>query len=235
MKILRFIVIIVVLVGLVGAYSNQANAYTLEELVGNYSMSEFMRINPYSGCIIENCDDYWKCTGSLTLEREIFRYVRTTNDYTQTVVGSWNLGSPYNITLYPTNIPGVSSVAIELGCCSEGIITTMLFDGAYESYIWHRTSLPNITTINTNDTDQDGVIDEWDNCPNTPDGSLTDRYGCKQQASCIPATLSPELKIHLPNLQLNTASGTMDLWADFEYAGENNGDFLWKLTNFGEN
>ena len=237
MKILRFIVIIVVLVGLVGLvgnYNNQASAYTLEELVGNYTMSEYMRINPYNGCIIENCDDYWECTGTLSIDGSNIRYTMTTNGSTQVVSGTWVFDNPYQITLHLTNLAGVSTVIIGLGCNSDGLLTSMEFNGAYETYAWHKTSPSNITTINTNDTDQDGVIDEWDNCPNTPDGSLTDRYGCKQQASCIPATLSPELKIHLSNLQFNTGSGIVDLWADFEYAGESDGNFLWKLTNFGE-
>ncbi|MBF0225021.1 MAG: Ig-like domain-containing protein [Desulfobacterales bacterium] len=34
------------------------------------------------------------------------------------------------------------------------------------------------------DTDNDGVIDQWDNCPNTPPNSLVDRHGCP--GICVP-------------------------------------------------
>jgi hypothetical protein len=48
------------------------------------------------------------------------------------------------------------------------------------------------------------------------------------------ATLSPELNIHIPNLQYGSGSDTMNLWADFEFAGENDGSLIWKLSGFGE-
>ncbi len=45
-----------------------------------------------------------------------------------------------------------------------------------------------------------------------------------------PATLSNGLDMHIPMLQL----GTMNLWADFEFAGESNGDLIWKLSDYGQ-
>jgi len=32
--------------------------------------------------------------------------------------------------------------------------------------------------IELTDSDNDGVVDQWDNCPNTPEGSFTDNKGC---------------------------------------------------------
>ncbi|MBF0390111.1 MAG: hypothetical protein HQK71_08430, partial [Desulfamplus sp.] len=49
-----------------------------------------------------------------------------------------------------------------------------------------------------------------------------------------PATLSPGLNMHIPLLQYETLLGTMNLWAEFEFAGESNGDLMWKLSDFGE-
>ena len=113
-------------------------------------------------------------------------------------------------------------------------MTNMLYDGNYEAYTWHKTSPAPSAPINTNDTDQDGVIDAWDNCPNTPPGTLTDKHGCAGPSNSRD-TLSSTLNIHIPNLQLNNGSERIDLWVDFEYAGENNGDYLWKLVDFGVN
>ena len=44
------------------------------------------------------------------------------------------------------------------------------------------------------------------------------------------ATLSSGLDMHIPMLQF----GAMNLWADFEFAGESDGDLIWKLTNYGQ-
>ena len=40
--------------------------------------------------------------------------------------------------------------------------------------------------------------------------------------------------MHIPALQYQTLLGNINLWADFKFAGENNGDMLWKLSDFGE-
>ncbi len=57
---------------------------------------------------------------------------------------------------------------------------------------------------------------------------------CSDGSVMTPATISPELNIHIPVLQYQSPVGSMDLWADFEFAGENNGDMLWKLSDFGQ-
>ena len=60
--------------------------------------------------------------------------------------------------------------------------------------------------------------------------------GCSacSDGSTTPATLSAGLDMHIPVLQYETLLGTMNLWADFELAGESNGDMLWKLSDFGQ-
>ncbi|MBF0390110.1 MAG: LamG domain-containing protein [Desulfamplus sp.] len=52
--------------------------------------------------------------------------------------------------------------------------------------------------------------------------------------SATPATISADLKIHIPQLNYVSPFGTMYLWTDFEYAGESNGSLIWKLTNYGQ-
>ncbi|SLM28771.1 exported hypothetical protein [Desulfamplus magnetovallimortis] len=56
---------------------------------------------------------------------------------------------------------------------------------------------------------------------------------CSNGAS-TPVTLSPGLDMHIPVLQYETLLGTMNLWADFEFAGESSGDLIWKLSDFGQ-
>lgn len=86
-------------------------------------------------------------------------------------------------------------------------------------------------------------IDYPEECGISTNGGYTQaELNAKYQEGCndcsdgttMPATISPELNMHIPELQYNTAFGTMDLWADFEFVGESNGDMLWKLSNFGE-
>jgi hypothetical protein len=52
--------------------------------------------------------------------------------------------------------------------------------------------------------------------------------------SATPATISADLKIHIPQLNYVSPFGTMYLWTDFEYAGESNGSLIWKLTKYGQ-
>jgi len=108
---------------------------------------------------------------------------------------------------------------------------------------------------NFNDTDNDGVIDEWDNCPNTPNAASTDKHGCKSgftqaeidaaiqacisnPASCgivtNAATVTADLNIHIPYLDYDSPLGEMKLWANFEFTGETNGEMFWKLKDFGQ-
>lgn len=60
--------------------------------------------------------------------------------------------------------------------------------------------------------------------------------GCEtcSNSSGTLSTISPELNMHIPALQYQTLLGNINLWADFEFAGESNGDMLWKLSDFGE-
>ena len=96
-----------------------------------------------------------------------------------------------------------------------------------------------------------GRQDGMDYCKADPAAcGITSGGGCTQaeleakyQEGCTacsggsgtPGTVSPELNIHMPTLLYNTAFGNMNLWVDFEFAGESNGDLLWKLSDFGEN
>ncbi|MBF0242557.1 MAG: hypothetical protein HQK64_08780 [Desulfamplus sp.] len=51
----------------------------------------------------------------------------------------------------------------------------------------------------------------------------------------LPATLSQDLALHIPNIEYIAPYDKMSLWADLEFVGVINGDILWKLSDFGEN
>lgn len=55
---------------------------------------------------------------------------------------------------------------------------------------------------------------------------------CCNGGNSVPV-LSLELNIHIPELRYDTVFGTMNLWADFEYAGEVNDDLYWRLSDCG--
>jgi|GEM_PF-2278736 len=46
-------------------------------------------------------------------------------------------------------------------------------------------------------------------------------------------SLKSDLSIHMPILRFNDPTGSIDIWADFEYAGQSGSDFIWKLTGAG--
>ena len=74
-----------------------------------------------------------------------------------------------------------------------------------------------------------GIADGRQQCINNPDS-------CGISGGGASSTISSEsLNIHIPSILYDTPFGAMSLWVDFEFAGENNGNLLWKLSNFGEN
>ncbi len=49
-------------------------------------------------------------------------------------------------------------------------------------------------------------------------------------------TVSSNLDIHMPLLNYQSLTGIQNIWADFEYYGQDeNGDLLWRLKDFGTN
>ncbi len=57
---------------------------------------------------------------------------------------------------------------------------------------------------------------------------------CSQ--SSLAGTVSSNLDIHAPSLDYQSLLGTQNIWADFEFYGENeNGELLWKLKDYGVN
>lgn len=50
----------------------------------------------------------------------------------------------------------------------------------------------------------------------------------------VSSVLSPDLDLHIPELQYNSPFGIMRFWADLEFVGEKNGDLLWKLSDYEE-
>jgi hypothetical protein len=57
--------------------------------------------------------------------------------------------------------------------------------------------------------------------------------------SCIESesgTVSSDLVIHIPSLNFETALGTLNIWANFEfYEKSASGELFWKLKDYGEN
>ncbi len=50
---------------------------------------------------------------------------------------------------------------------------------------------------------------------------------------CSGPTLSSDMKMHIPVLNILTQSGWVPIWADFEYLPDQNGNILFKTVNYG--
>ena len=50
-----------------------------------------------------------------------------------------------------------------------------------------------------------------------------------------PATMSPELTLHIPVILYDTPLVSMNLWATFTFVHKENNDLFWKLSDFAEN
>jgi len=98
---------------------------------------------------------------------------------------------PYAISLATSNINKKSVLAvIDSNKISKNSGKVIIFSdtGGYKSlYTLNNNLLLNcisfLSTTNNNgceiyDTDIDGVPDQWDRCPNTPEGLYTNKYGC---------------------------------------------------------
>jgi len=68
---------------------------------------------------------------------------------------------------------------------------TLIYDGVWDVYSFDIPGLGStptptpIPTSDLSDTDNDGVIDIWDNCPNTPPNSYVDPAGCPGTNYCL--------------------------------------------------
>jgi len=119
----------------------------------------------------------------------------------------------------------------------------LIFEGVYNTYRFnvpgddstHHPSPPPEPSPDITDSDNDGVIDSWDNCPNTPANSYVDKNGCPFSGEECPETptISEDLRIHIPVIKYQTPFGTWLLWADFEIVQNSDDELLWRLSDFG--
>gem|GEM_PF-6084991 len=60
--------------------------------------------------------------------------------------------------------------------------------------------------------------------------------GCAtcSQGNIEATALQSDLSFHIPSLQYETPTGQIYYWADFEYFGERDGQYLWELSGLGE-
>jgi len=57
---------------------------------------------------------------------------------------------------------------------------------------------------------------------------------CEPQESGAVATISENLNIHIPQANYQTLLGSIRLWVNFEFVPSQDGEFLWKLSDYGE-
>ncbi len=126
-----------------------------------------------------------------------------------------------NLLLYLSIILATHSFITEDGVCDD------IYDEGFEAGKQYCINNPKACGLSTDGCTQTDLNTQYqegydDGCEACSDGTV--------QA----ATISSELLIHIPALQYVTPFGAMYLWADFVYFGENNGDLLWKLSDFGQ-
>ncbi len=87
------------------------------------------------------------------------------------------------------------------------------------------------------DSDEDGVIDEWDNCPDTPPNSYTDKEGCTGEGMEMEggyAYFEDNLDIYIPAIVYNDPFvGEMMLWMELAFVPSLDGELLWEFYDYG--
>jgi hypothetical protein len=116
-----------------------------------------------------------------------------------------NVGDPDYTNYAKITITAITSdpasITFQWGYQTDG--TTDLSGGSSQTGTGGNTTPTTIPYVPT-DMDGDGVIDDWDQCPSTPSGSLVDSTGCPgtnctgtgQNSCCI--TVESDFSLDLP-------------------------------------
>lgn len=130
----------------------------------------------YSDGTIFRCSDY-TFTGDAAISPRSTIWQRINVSGFPTLVKS-GVGTFSNNTLtFVDDLDGKTSVS---NVAWDGQFATLTFvePGFEETDVYRRIVAPSEPCPAPSDVDADGVIDNWDNCPNTPVGSYIDSNGC---------------------------------------------------------
>jgi hypothetical protein len=168
-------------------------ALTNSQLVGLYELYSFY-VQFDNGSIIDSANLVFSGDMAATFHNTMWQRMAVSGY--QTLVGSGTYSINGNTLTIVNDLVAANSVATV--SWDGTYLTTVLRNTAAtipftETDIWRRVLSPSAPI---SDQDGDGVIDQWDNCPNTQAGACVDRHGC-------PCT---------PSLSDQDGDGVIDQW-----------------------
>lgn len=195
-------------------------------------------LNPIKALEIKDQQGQW-----VELNRELYNYF---------LKDSGMGPGPYDIRL--TDVFGQQLVDTGVELKEEGIVSGNSQFASVDT---------NNMEIITKDSDDDGVINEWDDCPDTPAGTPTDQHGCSVDMPCVQEITQSDLdaaydkgfeegrsidqegcsivivdndySISISSMIWRTPLEDLDFWLELEFAPGENGEPQWIPSGVGIN
>lgn len=132
---------------------------------------------------------------------------------------SWTASIYENWHGFTIGVAGGGSVVIPPGDCSQEEL-----DEQFKAGMEYCKQYPKECGIKTGGDYQAGYDAGYD----------AGMAGCQGNEGCTDATLGADLTLYIPSLNYETFIGTFNLWAEFEFIGDEEGELIWRLSDFGE-
>jgi len=222
-------------------YSEFQSSNGLSEIIGEYELNSFKVVYD-SGLTMTN--DNIAASGKMSITSNIMTQILTIANEHSGGAGTYEIQS--NTSLLVHNfLPIVYNSSIQYSFDGTYLTTTTVVPGFTETDTWRKTI--NYCSCESgftqNDIDMAREAGQQD-CLNAPAScglysqeELTSEYqrGCDTCSNGgNPAVLLSNANIHIPEVNYESPLGIVKFWIDLEYLGNQNGDLIWKLSDYGQ-
>ncbi|MCD6323452.1 MAG: hypothetical protein J7L77_10580 [Clostridiales bacterium] len=221
-------------------YSEFQSSDGLPEIIGEYELNSF-QVAYDNGLTITNANI--TASGKMSITSNIMTQMLTIASENAGIMGTYEVQS--NSSLIVHNFPGPLNSHIQYSFDGTYLTTITVIPGYTETDTWRKTvnycSCESGFTQNDIDMAREAGHQDCINAPTSyglySQTDLTAEYqrGCDTCSNGgNPAVLLSNANIHIPEVNYESPLGIVKFWIDLEYLGNQNGDLIWKLSDYGQ-
>jgi len=227
---------------LMATYSEFQNSHDFSDIIGEYELYSFQIVYD-NGATITN--ENMVASGKMSITSNILTQMFTMDNENIGLIGTYEIQSNSSLLVH-NFMPVVQNSSL-----------TYFFDGTYltttasavgfltETDVWRKviSYCSCVTGFTQNDIDMAREAGQQD-CLNAPAScglysqeDLTSEYqrGCDTCSSGgNSAALLSNANIHIPEVNYESPLGVVKFWIDLEFLGNQDGNLIWKLSDFGQ-
>jgi len=224
------------------SYSEFQNSSDMPGIIGEYELESFVVVYD-NGLTIT--DDNIGASGKMSITSNILVQMLSINNENTGGAGTYEVQSNSSLLLHNI-LPIEFNSTMQYSFDGTHLTTTAYVMGYTETDTWKKTiSYCNCQSgFTQNDIDAAREAGHQD-CVNNPtscglysQANLTTEYqrGCDEcsNGSTLPPTLLSNVDIHIPEINYESPLGVVKFWVDLQFLGEQEGDLIWKLSDFGQ-